>query len=326
MCGGDGDPARWLDFSANLRPEGTPEWVMQTMLRALRDVRYYPDRATKQARRGLAEWLHVPEKCVLPTAGGASAIDLILSRRKGTVHVFPVTFGEYAERAAVHQRLCRPWQGGCIEGDTVMLCNPNHPTGRCLSREEMLGIFQQTVSQGGELVADEAFIDFCPENSVRQEVQAGLSVVGSLTKTLCIPGVRLGYVCAEPEVIRELEKRALPWSLSTLASAIAAELPEHREEIRADLLKNNARRKQLTSLLEGLQADVWPSESNFLLVDFGRDMCRTAEWLKTQGILIRTCGSFGLPDRFVRLAVKAEKENSRLAEALRKGMEQDYAR
>ena len=84
-------------------------------------------------------------------------------------------------------------------------------------------IFQRIQLAGGELVVYEAFIDFCPEHTVRHDVQQGMSVVGSLIKTLCIPGVRLGYVCAEPDVILKLEKRSLPWSLSTLASAVAAD-------------------------------------------------------------------------------------------------------
>ena len=207
-----------------------------------------------------------------------------------------------------------------------MLCNPNNPTGRCASRSDLITICEKTKSLGGELVVDEAFIDFCPEQSVRHDVQQGLSVVGSLTKTLCIPGVRLGYVCAAPEVIRQLEQRSLPWSLSTLANAVASHLPEHREEIHADLLKNKARREQLTALLEELQAEVWPSQSNFLLVDFKRDMTPVAEWLKTQGILVRTCASFGLPPQFLRLAVKTENENAVLIQALREGMAKDSAR
>ena len=88
-----GDPSRWLDFSANLRPEGAPEWVMRTMRAALDDTRYYPDRTLAAARRGLAAYLDVPERCVLPTAGGAAAIDAVLARGRGAVHVFPVTFG-----------------------------------------------------------------------------------------------------------------------------------------------------------------------------------------------------------------------------------------
>ena len=187
-------------------------------------------------------------------------------------------------------------------------------------------IFQRIQLAGGELVVDEAFIDFCPEHTARHDVQQGLSVVGSLTKTLCIPGVRLGYVCAELDVIRELEKRALPWSLSTLASAVAAALPSHREEIHNDLMRNTHRREQLTRMLKELQAEVWPSQSNFLLVDFGRDMTPVAEWLKTQGILVRTCTSFGLPPQFLRLAVKTEDENAVLFNALREGMAKTNAR
>ena len=36
----DNRPAQWLDFSANLRPEGTPEWVRHVMEEALKDTRY----------------------------------------------------------------------------------------------------------------------------------------------------------------------------------------------------------------------------------------------------------------------------------------------
>jgi len=79
-------------------------------------------------------------------------------------------------------------------------------------------------------------------------------------------------------------------------------------------------------MLEELQAEVWPSQSNFLLVDFKRDMTRVAEWLKTQGILVRTCASFGLPPPFLRLAVRTENENALLIHALREGMVKYHAR
>ena len=46
-----GAPEKWLDFSANLRPEGPPDWAKDAMRRALSDVRYYPDRAMAAARR-----------------------------------------------------------------------------------------------------------------------------------------------------------------------------------------------------------------------------------------------------------------------------------
>ena len=125
---------------------------------------------------------------------------------------------------------------------------------------------------GGELIVDEAFIEFCPECSVCRRVAPGLTVVGSLTKTLCIPGVRLGYVCAEPEIIAALERRALPWPMNALAVAVAAELPRHKGEIASDAALNRERRENFARQLGALDAEALPSQSNFLLVNFHRDM------------------------------------------------------
>ena len=311
-----GDPAQWLDFSANLRPEGTPSWVMDAMQSALADVRYYPDRSMTRAKRGLAAYAGVPEDCVLPTAGGAAAIDLVLQQRKSRVLTLHPTFCEYAERAAVHGRVHGIWQGQCASGDTVFITNPNNPTGNAMTRDELLALHRRIVAQGSELIVDEAFIDFCPENSVSKDVQPGLTVVGSMTKTLCIPGVRLGYICAAPAVIAALEKRMLTWSLCTLATEIAARLPEHLEDIRQDAAINRIRRERFAQQLTALDAEVQPSQANFLLVDFRQDMTAIVAALKKRGILVRTCTSFGLPGSVLRLAVKTEEENNRLIHEL----------
>lgn len=307
-----GAPGQWLDFSANLRPEGTPDWVMRAMRDALADTRYYPDRAMTAAREGLAAYAGVPADCILPTAGGAAAIDLALSMSMGTVYVQPVTFGEYAERAAVHGRAIARWAGNCAPGDTLVICNPNNPTGAALSREDVLALLETVRACGATLLVDEAFIDFCPECSVKGAIAPGLVIVGSLTKTLCIPGVRLGYVCATPEMIRALSARALPWAVGTLASAVARRLPDHVQEIAQDAAISRLRREAFAAKLQALGARVLPSRSNFLLVDFGRSMTDAAAQLKTRGILVRTCASFGLGEEYLRLAVKTPEENDRL--------------
>lgn len=314
-------PEKWLDFSANLRPEGPPEWVKQTLLDAVSNARYYPDRSMAAARGGLAAYLGIDAACVLPTAGGTAAIELMLSLEKGTVYTWPVTFGEYARRAAVRSRVAARWEGSCKPGDTVMLCNPNNPTGHALSRKEMIKEADGIAAQGGMLAADEAFIDYCSASTIRHDLRQGIAVVGSLTKTLCIPGVRLGYICAVPELIRKLQAAAGAWPVNAFACAVAAELPRHIAEIQADAQKNARRRKRLTALLEGLGAQVYPSRSNFVLADFGRDMTKCVQALKAQGILVRTCASFGLSSNMLRLAVKTGSENERLIAALQKAME-----
>lgn len=312
----NGAPSKWLDFSANLRPEGTPGWAQDVMVKALGDAQYYPDLAMTKARKGLAAYAGVAHSCVLPTAGGAAAIDLALSLSCGKVHLQSPTFGEYAQRAEVHCRRIAQWGDEIEQGDTLVLCNPNNPTGRALSPHEVLKIHKKAVAHQATLIVDEAFIDYCPENSVREHLSANLIIVGSLTKTLCIPGVRLGYVLADADVIAQLEKKALPWSLNMLASAVAANLPKHLDEIKADAALNQVRRSHLVEALTARGATVHPSQANFLLVDFGRDMTDIVLNLREIGILVRTCTSFGLGTQLLRLAVKTQLENERLVNAI----------
>ncbi len=314
-----GHPSHWLDFSANLRPEGMPEWVKSAISRASENVRYYPDPDMGLAASGLAAYAGVSDDMILPAAGGIAAIDLALSQNPGRVITDRHTFGEYALRAYVQGRECVTWDGSQLwEGDTRVICNPNNPTGTAMSREEILNTYKSLKKSGCDLIADEAFIDYCPDVSVRRDAQEGLSIVGSLTKILCIPGVRLGYVCAGKEAISCLKRKALPWALNAFAARIAAELPEHLEEIRRDASLNEYRRDLFCSLLEDMGAQVQPSNANFLLCDFGRDMSDAVWYLKTRNILVRECASFGLGANYLRLAVRTEEENRLLTEELKK--------
>ncbi|MBQ3761413.1 MAG: histidinol-phosphate aminotransferase family protein [Clostridia bacterium] len=311
-------PDEWLDFSANLRPEGTPAWVEKLFRRAAENVRYYPDPSMREAKRGLAAYANVDEDRILPTAGGAYAIDLMLSQGRGRVLIDEPTFGEYAARAKAHGRLCASADDMQIApGDTRVLCNPNNPTGETLSREQVLSEYRRVMSFAGELVVDEAFIDYCPECSVRTDVTKGLTVVGSLTKILCVPGVRLGYICADREKIALLGETALPWQLNAFAALIAAELPMHLDDIRRDAVLNAARRAEFAAQLRALGASVFPSGANFLLCDFGQDMEQAVRRLKARRILVRSCASFGLGKSFLRLAVKTEEQNELLVEELK---------
>lgn len=308
-------PAGWLDFSANLRPEGPPAWVFDVLRSAMDEVRYYPDLSMHAARRGIAMYAGVDPACVLPTAGGIAAIDLVCRAGTGRVVVNQPTFGEYARRAKACGRTVG--SGEIRAGDLVFLCNPNNPTGTLLPRDEVLALARRNIT----LCVDEAFSDFCPAESVRDRAAAGeLIVVGSLTKTLCVPGVRLGYLIASPKDIDRFAALAAPWSISAFATAIAREIPKYLDELREDKERNVRRRAALSEMLINCGAYVYPSRTNFLLADFKRPMGRIMERLQAEGILVRDCASFGLSDGHIRFAVRTEKENERLIRALERAI------
>ena len=307
-----GDPDKWLDFSANLRPEGPPDWVIDALNEAIDDARYYPDVAMAREVSGLAEYLKLPKECVLPTAGGMAAIELAIRALGGDVRTAPPTFLEYQAAAR------RGDDAGT--GFVRVLCNPNNPTGAALSRDEVLAVLAQTEAQGGKLIVDEAFVFCCPERSVANMVvhHPALIVVGSLTKSLCIPGVRLGYVCAYPDVMQGLTDKQPPWTLNCLAVHVLRALAGHADVLEADACFNRQRRARFVQRLGELGLRVYPSEANFVLVDMRQPAEPIAAALKERGILVRECMDFvGIDDgQHLRLAVKTNEQNAWLCAAL----------
>lgn len=332
-------PGSWLDYSANLRPEGMFGWTRACLEQGVDSARYYPELSMSASRASLSRLAGVDEACVLPTAGGIAAIDMACMMARGRVLIMPPTFGEYVRRARAHGmdtgvyvgEGSRAWGrldacaefGGVTDelraGDALFLCNPNNPSGEALERVEVLRLLDMAKAQGARLIVDEAFVDYCPEISVRDAAarDAALTVVCSLTKILCVPGARLGYMVAAPEVIARAQALALPWALNSGAGRIAGQVCLHMDDMESERIANDGRRARMEEGLMRMGVQVIPSRANFLLVRLPVAARVVAAGLKQHGILTRDCTSFGvLDERYMRLAVKTDDENARLLEAL----------
>lgn len=333
-------PSEWLDYSANIRPEGAPDWVMAALASAMGNVSYYPDPGMCRAREAMATYLGLPEDCVLPTAGGISAIDMATHLDAESMVVCTPCFGEYEQQSSNRGKPIRrisllrerhsmgdpaEMVGSALpENCAVWLCNPLNPVGTAFGRDRVEALLDCVEAKNGWLIVDEAFIEYCPEHSVAAlvETRERLLVTGSMTKILGIPGVRLGYLCAQPQVMERLRRYQLTWELSCFAEAVACALPENAEQIRMDAWLNAARRERLKAALEDMGVFVYPSEAAFLLADFGRPVETIERRLKDKKILVRSCMNFdGLDDGcHLRLAVKDDASNDRLVRALREAM------
>ncbi|MBQ2957694.1 MAG: histidinol-phosphate aminotransferase family protein [Clostridia bacterium] len=333
-------PAQWLDYSANIRPEGAPDWVKDALMGAMDKLSYYPDQEMKRARQSLSAYLDLPAEYVLPTAGGISAINLathlpgtgmlqftpcfaeysMLSENRGkTIGNIPLLTGRHIIGDPVEQA-----KGRLFEGCTVWLCNPLNPIGCAFTVEQIEKLLMLVEEKHGWLVVDEAFIEYCPDHSAVGLTQKHerLLVTGSMTKILGIPGVRLGYLCAQPQVLVEIGKYQLTWEVSCFAEAVLCALPKYKVDVQAYCEVNACRREHLRKGLEGLGVYVYPSEAAFVLADFGNPVHRLIEKLKERGILVRQCMNFeGVNNGcHLRLAVKDESSNDRLIEAIREEM------
>jgi histidinol-phosphate/aromatic aminotransferase/cobyric acid decarboxylase-like protein len=206
--------------------------------------------------------------------------------------------------------------GALGSGPAVLfICDPNNPTGRALGSERLRQLLA-SIPRDVTLVLDQSFAPFASESLSAPECIAAGSVVlvRSLTKLLGVPGVRLGYVIAQPAIVAALRALQDPWSVAAQAIAAATvtswTLPA---DIRATVV---SWRERLTTALADQGLRVLPSETNFLLVHAGSVTAALVAALAERRIAIRSCSSFGLSEHF-RIAVRPPAEQDALLGALR---------
>ena len=333
----DEEPSRWLDYSSNVRPEGPPSWVLDALKKGLVNCKYYPQLDMSAATNALSRYLGVDVSFVLPTAGGASAILLASYVPAGNAVVFTPAFSEYAEQSLLrgkqvhyapllHGResfpLCESAAKYLKKDACYWLCNPSNPLGSAFSHDEILSLLGVIEDLNGYLIVDEAFIDFCPEHSARDLIaeHERLVITGSLTKSLGIPGVRLGYLCSQ--LAGTLSANQLPWELNCFAREVALALPEHVAELKKDADINAGRRERFVSALRDLGVFVYPSNANFITLDLGADAAQIEKFLYTKSILVRRCDDFaGIDDgKHLRIAVKDDESNNLFTAALKEAL------
>ncbi len=160
-------------------------------------------------------------------------------------------------------------------------------------------------------VWDEAFYPLATGVWSRGDVVSGRAAVaiGSLTKVFACPGLRVGYVHADPAVIARLAGRQPRWALNGLAAALGPRTPR-TADLSAWAAATARRRAALTAALPGWSRPTPTSPS--YRVEEGAAAARAR--LAQQGVLVRDCTSFGLPDH-VRVAVPDEAGLARLVAA-----------
>ena len=187
-------------------------------------------------------------------------------------------------------------------------------------------VFENSTQSGRAFfLIDEVFVDFCEHASLKRflDRSQNLAIIRSLTKFYGLPGLRIGYLIAPPQVAAKIRSHLPPWSVNTLAQAAGAYCFT-QEEYRRKTLELVAKERQRLTL--GLSAipglTVFPAKANYLLVRMEREL-QPASHLKRNiferdRILIRDCGSFeGLDDYYFRVAVRLPAENDRLIAAVK---------
>jgi histidinol-phosphate aminotransferase len=256
---------------------------------------------------------------VLLTAGAAEAFVLLaraLSPRHAVVVHPQFTEPEAALRAAGHdvdRVLLSEVDGFALDpalvpddADLVVVGNPTNPT----SVLHPAGSLASLARPGRVLVVDEAFADTVPgepESLAEWRELPGLVVLRSLTKTWGLAGLRIGYVLADPELVRSLAAAQPLWAVSTpaLVAAVACAAPAARGEEERIAHRIAADRAYLVDRLSALPIEfaAFP-RSSFVLVRVA-DGAAVRAALRERGFAVRRGDTFpGLGPDHLRIAVR----------------------
>lgn len=330
------------DFSVNLSPYGVPEAVREALNRSINYVNQYPDIRYTKLRKVISDYEngYTPESIIC--GNGASeliyaavaAIINYLKKDYVSVGLLVPCFSEYEDASnrcqnALVNKIQLYEENDFLptesdinklsEQDLIIIGQPNNPTGRLIDEALLKKLVLQAESNNSYVVIDESFIELSDYIITAADISKNVIRIKSFTKSMAIPGVRIGYAVCNNSFIRETIIDLLPeWNVSIMAeyAGIAAikALPQLREQIENPNTSLMAEREFMIRELTDLGVKAFPSDTCFILIKYEQNLYK--ELLKYK-ILIRECSDFsGLDDRYFRIAVKSHAENLILLDAL----------
>ncbi|MEX2551583.1 MAG: aminotransferase class I/II-fold pyridoxal phosphate-dependent enzyme, partial [Actinomycetota bacterium] len=192
----------------------------------------------------------------------------------------------------------------------VWLCHPNNPTGHAWTASQLETVANACLRNDALLAIDAAYLEV---SSVASEaLPAGALTLWSLTKSFCIPGLRVGYATGPREVAAHLNRVAAPWQASgpSQEAALWARSDEGRSFLGRTVPELLATGQALRRKLQEVGYQTHSGVTPFFLIEVG-DAAAFKDAAREHGFRVRNASSFGLP-RHVRLAPQQEQANASL--------------
>lgn len=207
-----------------------------------------------------------------------------------------------------------------LQEEDIALCilsTPNSPTGALLAEEDLERIL--SVAKGLVLI-DEAYFEFSHADYTKlQRTFKNLIIIRTFSKAMGLAGLRIGYLIARPELIREINKAKLPYNLNVFSEFVACKLLDNYDLVQENVEKINFEKSRLNQNLGELQnVKVFPSGANFVMIETPLPSAQIFERLLKYGVLVRDISGYHARLRNkLRITVGTAAENDAFIAALK---------
>ena len=284
------------------------------------------------------------ESQVIVGNGAAELIKSLMETITGKVGVLHPSFEEYANRknredlvACVPSNLNFTYSADELmeffdnkDIQTLLIVNPDNPSGNYIKKADVLRLCAWAKDKQIRLIIDESFVDFVDveedKSLLEQQLlneNPHLFVVKSISKSYGVPGLRLGIIASgDKETIAKMKKDVAIWNINSFAEFYMQIYEKYQSVYKTALQDFYESRKRFIQKLADISfLRVIPSQANYVLCEVQAPM--TSKSLTVQ-LLEKNIFIKDLADKngfngkqYVRIAVRDDKDNQTLIEALK---------
>lgn len=330
-------------LSSNETPLGPSPAAIEAFKAAAGDLERYPDGQATRLREAIARRYGLDMTRIVCGSGSDELLSLLARGYLGpgdeaiyTAHGFLVyriaILTNGATPVVVPERDLKTDVDAILAAVTpktrmVFLANPNNPTGTYIPIEEVRRL-RAGLRADILLVLDAAYSEYVSRN----DYEAGIELVATTPNTVMtrtfskiygLAALRIGWAYCPPEIADVLNRIRGPFNLSSPAIAAGAVAIEDVAHLERAKHHNDVWLPWVEGELKKLGLGVTPSVANFVLMHFPEGSGKTAtgadEFLKSQGVIVRKVGAYGLPNA-LRMTIGSEADNKRAVDALARYM------
>ncbi len=324
-------------FNSNENPLGPSPKVIEVLKTYLSEVNHYPEASYIELKKALAKkWEVSPEQVVL--GNGSDEVmefifkaliepgdEILISNPSFLMYEkFAEIYGARVKKISLNSDLKHNLPG-FLENITektklIFLDHPHNPTGSVLNRKEWES-FINSLPEEILLIIDEAYGEFIDKDFIPLGIEflkKGYKVIilRTFSKAYGLAGLRLGYGITFLELAKVLDSVRQPFNINLFAYKAGLAVLEDKEYFEKSIKIVKEGRKYLTNELTKLGFKVFPSQANFIMVDFGEKADKLYQKLLKKGILIRPLKAYGF-STCLRISIGLPEENKILIENIK---------
>lgn len=323
---------KYIKLNTNESPYPPAPAVIEAVGREeMADLRLYSDPECKVLRSKLASLYGLkPENVYLSNgsddilsfafmAYGADGRDVVFPAISyGFYQVFADLYGSRARKIPLKEDFSIDYRDYCDVHSTVVIANPNAPTGLALSVREIEEIVKS--NSDNVVVIDEAYVDFGAESCLPLIHQYdNLLIVRTYSKSRAMAGARLGFALACEGLIDDLNRLKFstnPYNINRLTLIAGAAAVDSNDYFVQNCHRIEKTRDMTACSLAELGFHVVPSKANFLFAKHDRLPGETVyRQLKERGVLVRHFLDSRISD-YNRITIGSEEEMEILVSCL----------